>query len=182
MRRRPLPAVPGAVEPMPRSIEGSARAAPALADHADFLVPGVSVIAASRDARNLPSVTRGLACRVSADRSTLTVLLRRSQAAAVLADVEAGGWITTCHSQPSTHRTIQLKGEDARILPPADDDWALVDRFVDGFCGELAPLGYTEAFVRALLHCPAGDLVAVCFTPREIYSQTPGPNAGARVA
>ena len=84
-------------------------------EHAAFLVPGVSVIAASRDARLVPSVSRGVACRVSEDRRSLTVLLRRTPAATVLRDIADSGWITTCHSQPSTHRTIQLKGRDARI-------------------------------------------------------------------
>lgn len=151
-------------------------------EHAAFLVPGVSVIAASRDARLVPSVSRGVACRVSEDRRSLIVLLRRTPAATVLRDIADSGWITTCHSQPSTHRTIQLKGRDARIEAPGPQDIALAQAFVDGFFAELEPIGYTEAFVRTVLFFAPEDLVAVRFTPTEIYSQTPGPNAGQRLA
>jgi hypothetical protein len=40
-------------------------------------------------------------------------------------------------------------------------------------------LGYTAAFGRALLDFDAADLVAVAFTPKTAFRQTPGPNAGA---
>jgi hypothetical protein len=170
---------------MPSSVNEPATSAVATLisnEHAAFLVPGVSVIAASRDSRLIPSVSRGVACRVSEDRRNLTILLRRMPAAAVIRDVAASGWITTCHSLPSTHRTIQLKGRDAVIGSPRPEDVALAHAFVDGFIAELEPIGYTKAFVRTMLSFAPEDLVAVRFTPTEIYSQTPGPNAGQRVA
>lgn len=154
----------------------------ALAEHSGFLRPGVSVIAASRNARLVPSVTRGVAVRVSKDLRSLIVLLRATQAGAVLADVAASGLISTCHSLPTTHRTLQFKGADARIESAEAGDVALAAAFANGFCQQLVPMGYAEAQVRAMLHCEAGDLVAVRFTPAQIFGQTPGPNAGQRLS
>ena len=166
----------------PATLEGAAPRRFIPDEHVDFLVPGVSVLVASRDARMVPSLSRGVACRVSADRRSLTVLLRRSRAETLLDDIATCGRVASCHSLPRTHRTIQLKGRDACIEAALPDDLALAAAFAKGFCEQLLPFGYTESYVRAMLHTTAEDLVAVRFTPTEIYSQTPGPEAGRRVA
>ena len=45
--------------------------------------------------------------------------------------------------------------------------------------GTCRALGFGEAFGRALVDCNPADLVAVAFTPKAAFRQTPGPNAGA---
>jgi hypothetical protein len=148
------------------------------AAHAAFLLGRVSIVAASRDARNVPTLMRGLGCRVSRDRRQVTVLLRASQSASLLADLRASGVIAVVFSEPSTHRTLQLKGEDARVGPLQRGDAGLLARYRDAMVAEICPLGYAEALIRAMFSCPVDDAVAVTFRPSQAFSQTPGPGAG----
>jgi hypothetical protein len=146
---------------------------------AAFMTRGVSIIAASRGPGNAPTIARAAGCRLSADRGRVTVLVAKSQAGALLDAVQATGSIGVVFSQPSTHRTIQLKGADAKVEPAAADDAVIVARYADAFAAEVCPLGYTEQMMRALVWAPDGDFVAVTFSPSAAFDQTPGPRAGS---
>lgn len=144
--------------------------------------PGVSITAASRDARNVPRIGRCLGCRVSADRRTVTVFVAASQYGAFFDALAASRAIAVVFSLPSTHRTLQLKGVDAAVAPPAPADAGLVARHVESFVEELAALGYPREVVRAAHWCESAELRAVAFTPAAAFEQTPGPGAGAPLA
>ncbi|CAG0952971.1 hypothetical protein BURK1_00296 [Burkholderiales bacterium] len=164
-------------------MESSAAAAsPLSAVQAQFIQGGVAMVVASSSAQRLPSQARAVGCSVSSDRRRVTMLLRRSQCAALLEDIARSRALAVVFCQPSTHRTLQIKARDAVAQPPASVDAAALSRQADGFHRELAPLGYSAEWTRALLGYAPDDLVAVSFTPLEIFSQTPGPRAGERVA
>jgi hypothetical protein len=146
---------------------------------AAFMQGGVSISAASCGAQPFPSLCRALACRVFADRRQLTVMVSKAQAAALLADVQCNGRLALVCSQPSTHRTIQIKGDDAQVLAPDADDLRAVAMHRNAFVAEVVPLGFAEPLVRLLLTCPEQDIVAIRFTPNAAFNQTPGPRAGA---
>lgn len=156
-------------------------ASPLSEPQAQFIQSGVSVIAASCNAQGVPSQARGVGCEVSADRRQVTVYLRRPQCAALLEDIARSGAIAVVFCQPSTHRTLQLKAGDAAEVA-AEARPALMERQIGGFCRELAPLGYSEAWTRTFLGYTPSDLIAIRFTPEAVFSQTPGPRAGERVA
>lgn len=157
-------------------------AAPIETEHVRFMEGRVSISLGACDAGRLPSVCRALGCRVSPDRMRITLFLSASQGRLLLADVRASGAIAVAFSLPSTHRTLQMKGCDARVLPLVAGDAALVDGYRDGFVRELEPLGYDPLLVRTFLACADDDLVAIEFTPAEAYDQTPGPRAGEPLA
>lgn len=154
--------------------------APAVLDAANaaFICSGISINAASARAGALPSIARASGCRVSADARTVTLLFASTLAAALLDDLRRGGAIAVVFSEPSTHRTLQLKGDDARILPIEAGDEALAAEYVTIFADGLDRLGYPGEVLRAVLAHEPGDLVAVAFTPQAAFSQTPGPGAG----
>ncbi len=156
-------------------------AAPVLdAEHAAFIVqPGISVSVASRRAGNLPELGRALGCRVAPDRSRVTVLLPGEQLPELVEALRESRAIAVVFSQPSTHRTIQLKGVDAALEPVAPGDAALSAKWCDGFVAALAPYGIGEELVRAFLWSDPAALLAVSFTPCAAFQQTPGPGAGA---
>jgi hypothetical protein len=55
------------------------------AEHAAFiLLPGISMTASSRGARNLPELGRAHGCRVATDRSRVTVFLPADQYPALI--------------------------------------------------------------------------------------------------
>lgn len=169
---------------MPLDIIAATMAETALIDGelADFLQSGVSVHAASRDATNIPNLVRGLGCRVSADRRRVTIFLAASQCGRMLEDFAANGAIAFVASRPSTHRTVQLKGADAKAGVPAPGDERLVDAQREAFLRDLLKMGYDESLPRALLGGDWADVVTVSFTPSAVFAQTPGPNAGTLLA
>lgn len=149
---------------------------------AAFIQGGVSIAVASCDAGLHASLARAYACRVSPDRSRITLVLRSSQAAAVLADIRATGRISAAFTQPSTHRTYQLKGTDAVIEPLRPFDHACVDARNEAFWMDVQPFGiYSRELVFAVMGSDPADRTAVSFTPRQVFSQTPGAGAGTRL-
>ena len=154
-----------------------------LADEANFalLRTGFMVTVASRDAAHVPSVTRALGCRVSPDRRRVTVFLLASQSATLLRDLRTTGAIAAVFSQPSTHRTIQLKGSDATPGAVEPGDIALIEANAAAALADLALAGFPESFARTIFAYDAPDVVAVGFTPSTAFVQTPGPQAGRRL-
>ena len=160
----------------------TAAASPLKDEQARFIQGGVATTVASRNAANVPSLGRAVGCLVTPDRTRITVLLRRSQCAALLDDIGRSATVAMVCAQPSTHHTLQIKAADAVVHDPGAVDHAALARYVEAFHRELAPLGYTIDWTRAMLGYTPADLVAVSFTPQAIFSQTPGPRAGERLA
>lgn len=157
--------------------------APALLnpDDAAFIQQGISITLASRDVRHVPSITRALGCRLSADGSLLELLLVRSQSETLLRDVEKTGRIAVVFTQPATHRTLQIKGSDARVRKATAADEELARTSQEAFAGEIQPLGFSRAFNDRLFAHAEADLCVVSFTPVDLFQQTPGPQAGTRI-
>lgn len=151
-------------------------------DVLDFLDAGVSIHAGSRDAHHVANLSRGVGCRLSADRTRLTVFLLASHSGAMLADFRANGQIAVVITLPSTHRTLQLKGTDAGVEPLQEGDHILVARNREAFVKELVKLGWEASLPESLLSGSRGDVVAVGFTITAAFIQTPGPTAGTPLA
>jgi len=152
------------------------------ADTAEFIQRRVSIYAAGRDARNIPVSARAYGCKVSADRRTLTVFVMRPQATRLLENVARNQQLAVVFSRPTTHKTVQFKGNDARIVALAPGDIQLIAEWIGSFVVELAELGFTAPFVHAAFAVPPDEVVAITFTPADGFAQTPGPGAGARLA
>jgi len=147
--------------------------------HAALMESGVSIHVASCGPANVPSVARALGCRIAPDRHRVTIFVSVAQAPDLVADLRASRMAAVVFSRPSTHQTIQVKGDDATVGALADGDLARIAAYSDALVRDLQALGYSEAFGRALIDCDAADLIAVAFTPKTAFQQTPGPKAGA---
>ncbi len=143
-----------------------------------FLESGVSIIVGTRDAANVPSVMRAVGARVDPVRNQVVVFIDAPRARPVLADIADNAQVAVVFSQPSTHRTVQIKAGDARIEPIDAADWPLIERYRATLAVEISIYGFSAAFAAAMLGCARDDVVALRFTPREAYDQTPGPKAG----
>ncbi len=148
------------------------------AELAAFIEGGVSILAASRDARCVPNLARALGCRVAPGRRRVTLFLLASKSAPLLADFRANGAIAVVFSQPSSHRTVQLKGTDAGIAAVDEADAVRIARNREAFVRELTSMGYDASLPATLLAGARGDVVAVAFTVSAAFVQTPGPAAG----
>ncbi|HCT40940.1 MAG TPA: hypothetical protein DF427_07175 [Moraxellaceae bacterium] len=150
-------------------------------DDARFMQGGVSISVASRDRRFVPSLARSAGCRLSADRQQVTVLVLRSQARQLLQDITDTGAIAVVFSEPSTHRTIQLKGLDASVHEALPADTSVADEHRAAFASDIVPLGYVRELAYAIHGFTLDDMQAITFTPTDIFQQTPGPGAGVRM-
>lgn len=148
---------------------------------AEFICGDVSISVASRDAANVPAIVRALGTRVNGDRSSIAVFVARSQADEVLRNVGDSGTVAVVWSRPSTNRTVQFKGRDARVEAPAAGDADLVAAHAARFVDEIVALGYPDYLPRTLVASSVDDLAVIAFTPTDGYAQTPGPDAGARL-
>ncbi len=135
-------------------------------------------MAASSGPANVPSLERGLGCKVSNDRRRVTIFVAAASARVLLEDVRRSGRIAVVFTEPSTHRTIQLKAGDAAVIPAVAADRGTVAAYAEAMVGALARIGREEPVVRAMLSCPREDLLAIAFTPEAAFTQTPGPRAG----
>lgn len=151
------------------------------ADHARFIQGGVSVVVAARNERLVADVVRGCGCRVSRDRRKVTVLVDPARAGSVIDNVGANGHIAVVFSQPSTHRTLQLKGTDAHVAPCTPADLRVVRRHLEAWVADMQAIGYAPAFSRAV-HGEGADLLAITFSIAAAFEQTPGPAAGRQLA
>lgn len=146
-----------------------------------FLDRSLSVNVATSDHNGRPLVARAVAARVTPDGERLTVLIDGRANAALVAAVADTGRLAVVFTEPSTHRSIQIKDDKAAVAAPAVEESALPGPYIDGFVAELAGLGFTEAFVRAVMDFDPADLVALHLAPADVFDQTPGPKAGERI-
>lgn len=171
----------GAVAPYTsQPMNDDLHASPLGADQAALLTRPVSVIAASCDAQLHPHLMRALGCRLSQDRRQVTVLLPLQRAAQVLDDLRANGRIAVVFSEPTTNLSLQLKGDDAQVLPVDEADCALAATHLERFTVEIGELGFQPLVAQTVLDAEDG-IAAVRFTVSEVYEQTPGTRAGARL-
>jgi hypothetical protein len=152
-------------------------------DNARFIQTGVSISLAACAPDRLPSMCRGMGCKVTEDGRLVSIFVKRLQAAELLDNIRSsGGRVANVFSLPSSNRTLQLKGVDARILPFDPQDLPIVKAHIDDFVREVLPLGMQEDVVRCVFSCSADDLVTVVYSPCAAFSQTPGPKAGEPIA
>jgi len=148
------------------------------ADSARFIGGGVSIIVSSRNAANVPELVRAQGCRVSRDRSRVQLFVQAAQAQALFDDLRRNGRIAVVFTSPSTHRSLQLKGDDASVAQARPADAVRVAAYREAMVVELGGIGISEAMARALLAGDDDTLSVVAFTPAAAFVQTPGPDAG----
>ena len=148
-------------------------------DIAAFIQSGVSMTLASRDDRFVPSIAKGVGCRVSPGRGSVTLLVFASAAEALLRDIAHGGPLAVVFSRPTTNQTLQIKGREVTGAPAGPADVALTRRYLALFAEELRRLGWSPDYVHDVFWHDPVDLVALHLVPEGAFQQTPGPGAGA---
>lgn len=148
------------------------------AEHVRFVEGAASIIVATRNAANVPELVRAQGCRVSRDRGRVQLFVQATQAQALFDDIRRNGRIAVVFTCPSTHRSLQLKGDDATVARARPVDAARVATYRDAMVVELGRIGISEAMARALLAGDDATLGVVAFTPAAAFVQTPGPDAG----
>ncbi|QTQ36510.1 Uncharacterized protein ToN1_23700 [Aromatoleum petrolei] len=167
----------------PSSVSSAVPESPIDADHAAFITTaGVSISVGSSSADLLPSITRGIGCRVVPDRLRASVFVVAEQSRDLLDDVRDTRRIAVVFSEPHSHRTLQIKGRDAVVEALEAGDRDRIERYRAAFSAELGEIGFGPLFTHALIDSGGGEVVAIAFTPCAAFDQTPGPRAGEPLA
>ncbi len=145
-----------------------------------FLQGGVAATLGARKIDGRPVVGNGVACRIDG-MAEVRILLSRSANATFLQAVADGSAVAATFSRARDHRSIQLKATGARVCEAAPDDTIEAERQCALLADELVELGYTRVQANAYALCGTTDLVSLEFRPERVFTQTPGPGAGAEL-
>lgn len=145
---------------------------------ARFVSGGVAVIVASRDDELRPQVGRGWGTDVSPDGESVTLCVGAPRDSPMRANLERGRGLAATFTLPTSYRGVQIKGDVLELGEPTEQQLARVDEHYEAFAREAEQVGMTRELTRRLID-PV--LVAVTFSARELYDQTPGASAGVRL-
>lgn len=145
----------------------------------ELLSSGVAAYVATRDADLAPDSTRGVGLQVHADRRTLTIYVARAILFRTLENIEDNGEIAVTFTRPSDHQSIQVKGKAIGVRESGPEDREIQERCRGGYMEQLAIVGVPRSRSR---HFPYWPSVAIDIAVGSIFTQTPGPRAGARIA
>ncbi|WP_426571399.1 hypothetical protein [Aquihabitans sp. McL0605] len=131
-----------------------------------------------------PYATRGWGMRVlDAQAGTVRVLVREVdlQPLGLSAGAEPDVAIALTATDVPTLFSLQLKGRLEAVEAAAAADVAIVERYCDQFIDDVVGIDH---FSRELMDRwrPSGTMVACRIRVDELFGQTPGPDAGARLS
>jgi hypothetical protein len=143
----------------------------------EFLEHGLAIHIGTRDAAMRPNGCRVTAVRVEDQGRRLVAFLPKAATAAVLDDLRSNGQAALSFARPTDDRAVQVKGQ---FISARDAD-ASEEAFVLGqwrsLIAELDAIGLAAlTSTNTWLMWPC---VAVTIRVTAIFSQTPGPEAGA---
>jgi hypothetical protein len=137
-----------------------------------------SLLVGSVAADGLPDAVRAWGVEVQGPERIRVLLAADSQR--TLENLADGGRVALTTTDFVTMVSWQLKGRAALVEPATAADRIRFDVFCAGCLGLLAPLqGVPEATIARLI--PA-DVMACEMVVEQVFDQTPGPGAGARIA
>ncbi|WP_317930183.1 hypothetical protein [Halioxenophilus sp. WMMB6] len=151
---------------------------PLQTEHLTLLQAGVAITLASANFRLIPSVAMALAAYREPESGHLRILARRAEAQMVIEDALATRQISTVACQPSSHKTVQIKGELLEQVAVTDRDLANVTRAITAFAKEIVLVGFDDYFAQGFLSYQPSELTCLVVAIQAIFDQTPGAQAG----
>lgn len=136
----------------------------------------------TRDGELRPAHTFVIGAVAHPDRQTVTVFVPEARSARPLSDVQENGRVALGIALAS-HEAYQLKGTYLSSRPTGDEDIARQETYRANLHAAARQAGYPEEIARPLtLGFAYRPGVAITFQVEEIFTQTPGPGAGNRLA
>lgn len=144
-----------------------------------FLESGCALIVGTVSGTGEPHATRGWGLSVLSAPDGLVRLLLDADDATTHANLAGGGAIAVTATDVRTLRSSQLKGLASAVEEATDEDRARAARFADDFFTDIVESDGTPREHPERLR-PSG-FVGCTVTIAELFDQTPGPGAGARI-
>jgi len=136
----------------------------------------------TRDDSLRPAHTAAVGGMVHDDRQTVTVFVPSARAERIVAHLEGNGRVALGIGQAS-HEAYQIKGTYLSRRPTDAADVARQEAYRKALLADALRVGFPEdvarAFTQGFAYMPG---MAITFRAEEVYLQTPGPDAGSRLA
>jgi hypothetical protein len=145
-----------------------------------FLENANVAFAGTRDSRLVPHGHRVSGWLVGSDGRTITALIAEMSRPHLLEALLDNGQISMTTEQYPSHEAYQFKGRYLRHRPVGPADVEAVDRTRERFM-RVARSFYPPEAEHAFQAFTPEPGIAIEFEVREIFVQTPGPGAGARL-
>jgi len=141
---------------------------------------GAAVSVASCAADGAPIVGMGAGVVIAPD-GMVRVVLDRSANARLIAAVVGGGAVAVTFTGAPDHTSFQVKASGARYVDSCPDDRAEIERQGTLLAEGLVELGFSMDQATGYAACDPENCGVILLRPERVFSQTPGPGAGAEL-
>jgi hypothetical protein len=142
----------------------------------EFLEQGLAIHIGTRDERLRPNGCRVTAVRVEDEGRHIVAFVPKAATRAVLDDLQGNGQAALSCTRPADDRAVQVKGEFVSMRDADEADERFATAQWQGFLNQLDLIGLPGASTGTWTMWPC---VAVKIRVTALFSQTPGPDAGA---
>jgi hypothetical protein len=142
----------------------------------EFLELGLAIHIGTRDARLRPNGCVVTAVRVEDEGRHLVAFIPKAVTPAVFDDLRGNGQAALSFTRPSDDKAVQVKGEFVSMADASDADEQFARQQWSGFLQQLDLIGLPAKATTTWTLWPC---VAVRIRVTALFSQTPGPEAGA---
>ena len=146
----------------------------------EFLESGLAIHIGTRNQRMEPNGCRVTALRVEDQGTHLIAYLPKAATPEVLDDLQSNGQAAISVARPADDRAVQVKGVfvSLRDTEAAEQDFVMAQW--QGIVKQLDMIGFNAS--TTTLSWSMWPCVAVKLRVTNVFSQTPGPDAGAVLA
>ena len=142
------------------------------------LEEGTSLLVGSVSAKGDPVCCRAVALTSNDDLATITVYVPMATSSETIANVATTRKLAVVATQPADHCATQLKGVAEGTRLAREDEAPMIQKQLLSFGKVLGVIGIPPRVTQRISFWPA---FAIDMRVEEIYDQTPGPKAGARL-
>ena len=142
----------------------------------EFLEQGLAIHIGTRDGRLRPNGCVVTAVRVEDEGRQLVAFIPRAVTPAVFDDLRSNGQAALSFTRPSDDKAVQVKGEFVSAAEASDTDEQFAKHQWGGFLKQLDLIGLPAVATNTWTLWPC---MAVRIRVTALFSQTPGPEAGA---
>ena len=142
----------------------------------EFLEQGLAIHIGTRDARLRPNGCVVTAVRVEDEGRHLVAFIPNAVNPAVFDDLRTNGRAAISLTRPSDDKAVQVKGEFVAVEDATEADQQFAMSQWEGFLRQLDLIGLPGKATATWTLWPC---VAVRIRVTALFSQTPGPEAGA---
>lgn len=147
----------------------------------DFLARASVAVASTRDGRLTPHLHWLSGWQVEEDQETVLCLVAELFTGSLIESLQSNGQFAMVAERIGPHECYQYKGRFVDSRPPKPADEALFVACRERFVAAVSAHLVGRSSVERLRLRSREPTVAVRFRVEEIYLQTPGPGAGARL-